>query len=171
MEAPSQEICFMALKQNSTIFSEEHSTMRPPLFTNYSYWGTRMKLFIQANDYEVWRIITNGPSILIKRVEGAIVQNEESEWDALGKTYPNKEMVKKILNSLPTSWEAKVMVIEESKDPNSLSLDKLIGSLLTYEMKINHSAQEIKEAPKKVGVAFKSTTCEKDDDSSNYDDD
>ncbi|KAK8348983.1 hypothetical protein V6Z12_A06G114900 [Gossypium hirsutum] len=34
-------------------------------------------------------------------------------------------------------------------------------------MKINHKAQEIKEAPKKVGVPFKSTTCEKDEGSSN----
>ncbi|KAK8366393.1 hypothetical protein V6Z12_A02G116900 [Gossypium hirsutum] len=37
-------------------------------------------------------------------------------------------------------------------------------------MKINHNAQEIKEAPKKVGVAFKSTTCKKDENSSNDDD-
>ncbi|KAH1082757.1 hypothetical protein J1N35_022518 [Gossypium stocksii] len=36
-------------------------------------------------------------------------------------------------------------------------------------MKINHNAQEIKEAPKKVGVAFKLTTCEKDEDSSSDD--
>ncbi|KAH1082643.1 hypothetical protein J1N35_022404 [Gossypium stocksii] len=55
MEATSQEVCFMALKQNSTILGERHSTMMPPLFngTNYSYWRTRMKLFIQANNYEV----------------------------------------------------------------------------------------------------------------------
>ncbi|KAK8264230.1 hypothetical protein V6Z12_D12G095400, partial [Gossypium hirsutum] len=33
-------------------------------------------LFIQANDYEVWRIVTNGPSIPIKR--------EENEWDENG---------------------------------------------------------------------------------------
>ncbi|KAG8472829.1 hypothetical protein CXB51_034702 [Gossypium anomalum] len=64
---------------------------------------------------------------------------------ALGKTYPNKEMVKKMLNSLPTSWEPKVTVIEESKDLNSLSLDEFIGSLLTYEMKINYNAKEIKK--------------------------
>ncbi|XP_016743097.1 uncharacterized protein [Gossypium hirsutum] len=192
-----------------------------------------MKLFIQANDYEFWRIVTNGPSIPTKRVEGVVVPNEENEWDendikkvqlntkamhtlfcalgrneynivslcdnekeiwekfevthegrsrvkkskislltldyelfkakleeginemsdrfthiinglkALGKTYPNKEMVKKMLNSLPTSWEPKVMAIEESKDLNSLSLDELIGSLLTYEMKINYNAKEI----------------------------
>ncbi|KAK5812728.1 hypothetical protein PVK06_028166 [Gossypium arboreum] len=81
MEATSQEVCFMALEQNSTILGEEHSTMRPLLFngTNYSYWRTRMKLFIQANDYEVWRKITNGSSIPMKRVEGVIVQKEESE--------------------------------------------------------------------------------------------
>ncbi|KAA3459622.1 zf-CCHC domain-containing protein/UBN2 domain-containing protein [Gossypium australe] len=181
-----------------------------------------MKLFIQANDYEVWRIITNGPSIPIKTVEGVIISKEKSEWydndikklevthegtsrvkeskislltfdyelfkakleeginemsdhfthiinglKAPGKTYSNKEMVKKMLNSLPTSWEAKVTKIEESKDLNSLSLNELIG----YEMKINHNAQEIKEAPKIVGISFKSITCEKDEDSSNYDDD
>ena len=34
----------------------------------------------------------------------------------LGKVYPNKEMVKKMLNSLPKSWEAKVTIIEESKN-------------------------------------------------------
>ena len=35
--------------------SEGHSTVRPPFFDedNYSYWKTRMMLFIQANDYEV----------------------------------------------------------------------------------------------------------------------
>ncbi|KAK5775461.1 hypothetical protein PVK06_043356 [Gossypium arboreum] len=32
---------------------------------------------------------------------------------ALGKIYPNKEMVKKMLNSLPMFWEAKVTIIEE----------------------------------------------------------
>ncbi|KAH1121294.1 hypothetical protein J1N35_004454 [Gossypium stocksii] len=58
----------------------------------------------------------------------------------LGKIHPNKEMVKKMLNSLPKSWEPKIMAIEELKDFNLLSLDELICSLLTYEMKINHNA-------------------------------
>ncbi|KAK5842733.1 hypothetical protein PVK06_005121 [Gossypium arboreum] len=190
--------------------------MRPPLFkgTNYSYWRTRMKLFIQANDYEVWRILTNGSSIPIKRVKGVIISKEEIECDendinkvqlnaktmhtlfcvlvpmstiespcmTMQKKYetnlkspmkgqqnrknelrkcliaslrlstvskflgrhPNKEMVKKMLNSLLTSWEPRVTVIEELKDLNSLSLDELIGSLLTYEMKINYNAKETK---------------------------
>lgn len=62
---------------------EGHSTTRPPLFngTNYSYWRTIMKLFIQANDFEVWRVITNGTSISKKKFDGVIVTKEENEWD------------------------------------------------------------------------------------------
>ncbi|KAA3473653.1 zf-CCHC domain-containing protein/UBN2 domain-containing protein [Gossypium australe] len=210
-----------------------------------------MKLFLQANDYEFWRIVTNGSSIPRKRVECVVVPKEEDEWDendikkvqlnakamntlfcalgpnqynrvslcdnakeiwdklevthegtsrvnesmihllafdyelfeakpeegikemldrfthiinglkAFGKTYPNKEMVKKMMNSLPTSWKPKVTAIEESKDINPLSLDELI---------INYNAKEVKEVPKKVGVAWKSTTCEKNEYSSNDDD-
>ena len=52
----------------------------------------------------------------------------------------------KLLNRLPKSQEAKVTTIEESKDLNNLSLDELIGSLFTYEMKINHGKE-----PKKKG--------------------
>ena len=53
-----------------------------------------------------------------------------------GKAYGNKELVKKILNSLSKSWEVKVTAIEESKDPNIFLIDELVGSLLTYEMKL-----------------------------------
>ena len=45
----------------------------------------------------------------------------------LGKTYAKKELVNKILNSLPKSWEAKVTAIEEFKDPNTFPLDELVG--------------------------------------------
>lgn len=59
---------------------------------------------------------------------------------ALGKTYANTEIVNKMLNILPKSWEMKVTPIKESKDINTLSLDELIGSLLTYKKKINHNS-------------------------------
>ena len=38
---------------------------RPPLFNGeyYSWWKTRMEDFIQAEDYELWVRITNGPLI------------------------------------------------------------------------------------------------------------
>ena len=43
----------------------------------------------------------------------------------LEKSYANKELVKKILYSLPKSWEAKVIAIEESKNPNTFPWDEI----------------------------------------------
>ena len=64
----------------------------------------------------------------------------------LGKTYANKELVKKILNSLPKSWEAKVTAIEKSKDPNTFPLDELVGSLLTHQIKVKQGEESNKKA-------------------------
>ena len=78
----------------------------------------------------------------------------------LGKTYGNKGLVKKILNSLPKSWKAKVMAIEKSKDPNTFPMDELVGSLLTHEIKLKQGEdanKKTQESNRNVGVALKST--------------
>ena len=82
----------------------------------------------------------------------------------LGNTYTNKELVKKILNSLPKSWEAKMIVIKESKDPNTFPLDELVRSFLTHEMKLKtrKRVQQESSRSKKVEVALKFTIQEKE---------
>ena len=56
---------------NSYSAMEGQSTARPPLFngSNYSYWKTRMSVWIQGSDYDMWEVICNGPHIPIKRDE------------------------------------------------------------------------------------------------------
>ncbi|KAH1091933.1 hypothetical protein J1N35_019190 [Gossypium stocksii] len=71
-------------------------------------------------------------------------------FKALGKVYSNKEMVKKLINSPSKYWEAKVTTIEESKNLDELSLDKVMGSLLACEMKLEHG----KEKTRQVGVVL-----------------
>ncbi len=39
---------------------------------------------------------------------------------SLGKSYTTSDLVRKILRSLPRSWEAKVTAIQEAKDSNKL---------------------------------------------------
>ncbi|KAK2979090.1 hypothetical protein RJ640_022572 [Escallonia rubra] len=72
----------------------------------------------------------------------------------LGKVYPEKEMVKKVLRSLPKRWEAKLTAIQEAKDLNVLKLKELVGSLMTHEitMKI-HDEEET--TSKKKSLALK----------------
>ncbi|KAK5833473.1 hypothetical protein PVK06_017309 [Gossypium arboreum] len=56
-----------------------------------------------------------------------------NELKSYGKTYPNEEVVRKMLQSLLTLWEAKVTTIEEVKNLETLTLDELISSFLTHE--------------------------------------
>ena len=60
-----------------------------------------------------------------------------NELKSLEKSFTTKELVRKILRFLPHSWEPKVMVIQEAKDMNKISLDELIGNLQTYELRRN----------------------------------
>lgn len=53
---------------------------------------------------------------------------------SLSKTYPNHEIVRKILKCLPKEWKPKVTTIQELKNLKTLALDQLMGSLITYEM-------------------------------------
>ena len=45
-----------------SFLNEDYSIDRPPMLNglNYIYWKARMKIFIQAQDYNLWKIITNG---------------------------------------------------------------------------------------------------------------
>ena len=54
----------------------------------------------------------------------------------LGEKTEDSKIVRKILRSLPESFHAKVTAIEESKDLNDIKVQKLIGSLQTYELSL-----------------------------------
>jgi hypothetical protein len=72
--------------------------------------------------------------------------------DAFSRTYTNVDIMSKILRSLLKTWEAKVMKIREAKNLTKLSLEKLIGLLMTHE--IIMEKQELEEMPNKI-LAFK----------------
>ena len=54
-------------------------------------------------------------------------------FGGLGKMFSNSKKVKKIIRSLPMEWRPKRIVIEEAKDLNTLPIDDLIVSLISYE--------------------------------------
>ena len=74
---------------------------------------------------------------------------------SLGKCYSNSDLVRKVLRSLPRSWEAKVTAIQEAKNLNVLSLEELLGSLMTYELTMKQHTEE--ETRRKRTIALKST--------------
>ena len=84
-----------------------------------------------------------------------------NDLEALGNTYKESEKVMKILKSLPSKWHTKVTAIQKAKDLTKFRMEKLIGSLITYEINLTKKLQE-GEDKKKKNIALKATTKEKE---------
>jgi hypothetical protein len=54
-----------------------------------------------------------------------------------GETIGDQKVVEKILRSLPTKFDPVVIAIEESEDLTQLSVDELMGSVLSHEQRLN----------------------------------
>ncbi|KAH9724999.1 hypothetical protein KPL70_007704 [Citrus sinensis] len=240
---------------NDSTFREGQSTTRPPFFdgNDYAYWKTRMRIYLQALDYEIWEVVCDGPFMpMFKDEIGDDIPKPSSQWSelekrkmslnskamnalfcaldkkefhrvsscesaqeiwhklevvyegtnqvkeskisrytrqyelfqmeqnenvysmytrftdivntlgALGKTFSNSEKVKKIIRSLPKEWRPKRTAIEEAKDLNTLPLDDLIGSLISYEEDL---AAEKGHEEKKKSIALKASKYESDEES------
>ena len=72
----------MAAQLGNTLV-EGQSTNRPPLFngSNYTYWKARMRIFIQALDYDLWSVIINGPHTPTVIINGIPTPKLEKDWD------------------------------------------------------------------------------------------
>ncbi|GJU23006.1 zf-CCHC domain-containing protein [Tanacetum coccineum] len=74
---------------------------------------------------------------------------------ALDEGYSSKNYVRKFLRALHPKWRAKVMVIEESKDLTSLSLDELIRNLKVHKMIIKKDSEIVKAKGERKYLSLK----------------
>ena len=53
------------MASSNSLFPEGNSIHRPPIFNGegYHYWKTRMQIFIEAIDYNIWEAIEIGPYV------------------------------------------------------------------------------------------------------------
>ncbi|XP_057999301.1 uncharacterized protein LOC131178357 [Hevea brasiliensis] len=68
---------------------------------------------------------------------------------SLGKTFTNKELIKKILRSLPKEWLPKVTSHKDSKDLSKVQLDELLENFIDYEMTLKKEQFEEPSKAKK----------------------
>ncbi|XP_075086202.1 uncharacterized protein LOC142168925 [Nicotiana tabacum] len=86
---------------------------------------TKYELFKMKEDDSIQDMHTRFTSII-------------NELHSLREIISRNKLVRKILNVLPGSWESKVNAITKVKDLQKLMIDKLIGNLKTYEMKMKN---------------------------------
>ncbi|KAL4284161.1 hypothetical protein GQ457_16G016240 [Hibiscus cannabinus] len=91
-----------------------------------------------------------------------------------GEVIPEDKLVRKLIYSLPESWDSKKTAIIEAKNLKTLKLDELMGSLLTHELMNQGKRDEEKKKEekkeiekKKIGIALKASL---ESDSSDEDD-
>jgi cell division protein FtsB/Arc/MetJ-type ribon-helix-helix transcriptional regulator len=130
-----------------------------------TYEGTDVvkesKLNILTTSYELFKMKENESiSEMFTRFTDII-----NGLAALGKTYQNSEMCRKVLRALPSSWESKKTAIKEAKNLNTLPLDELLGSLMSYEVERESFEQEKKEEKSKKNLALKASLSSSEEES------
>ena len=103
-----------------------------------------------VHSYELFKMDANKTiTEMFTRFTGII-----NDLNALGRTYANSDLVRKLLRSLPRTQEAKVTAIQEAKDLSKLPLKELIGPLMTHEIIIQDHDQG-KDSNKRRSIALK----------------
>ncbi|KAK8681467.1 hypothetical protein V6N13_053870 [Hibiscus sabdariffa] len=97
-----------------------------------------------------------------------------NQLKGFGEEIPEDKLIRKLIYSLPQSWDSKKTAIIEAKDLKKLKLDELIGSLLTHEMMSIPLKREKEKIIKEQGInvnaiALKSSKCKYEDSSSSMD--
>ncbi|KAI0510890.1 hypothetical protein KFK09_011500 [Dendrobium nobile] len=120
-----------------------------------TYKGTnevkQSRLNILLHDYELFRMkLHESISDMYTRFTQIV-----TSLHALGKELSNYEKVNKILRCLPSSYDAKITAITESKDLNTYYIDNLVGSLIAYKQRVNQRNLDAGEKKKEKIVALK----------------
>ncbi|GJY52044.1 zf-CCHC domain-containing protein [Tanacetum coccineum] len=114
----------------------------------------------QVNDNKIDLLVQQYEQYIISEdetIDGAFVRFNTiiNSLKAIDEGYSSKNYVRKFLRALHPKWRAKVMMIEESKDLTSLSLDELIGNLKVHEMIIKKDSEIVKAKGERKYLALK----------------
>jgi hypothetical protein len=81
----------------------------------------------------------------------------------LGEEIEESIIVKNVLRSLPMRFNPKISTLEERSDLNSISMDKLHGIFIAYEMRTEHENPDVKEASFKASKRSKQRNKEQEE--------
>ena len=97
------------MASSNFLFPEGNSIHRPPIFNDegYHYWKTRMQIFIQAIDYNIWEAIELGPFI------PTIVNESTSETNVSALEKPRDQWYEEDRRKIQYNLKAKNIITYE----------------------------------------------------------
>ncbi|KAH9697228.1 hypothetical protein KPL71_023524 [Citrus sinensis] len=155
---------------NDSTFREGQSTTRPPFFdgNDYAYWKTRMRIYLQALDYEIWEVVCDGPFLpLTKNEFGEDIPKPSREWNELEKR--KASLNSKAMNALFCALDKKEFHRVSSCESANEIWHKLEvvyeGTNQVKESKISRFGSRKGHEEKKKSIALKASKCESDGES------
>ena len=104
-------------------------------FGVYTYEGTKKvqdtKLQMLTTQFEELKSEDESFNLIYGKLNEVVIGKFN-----LGEKTEDSKVIRKILRSLPESFRAKVIAIEESKDLDEIKVQKLISSFQTYELSL-----------------------------------
>ena len=117
----------------------------------------KAKVDLLMSEYENFAMIENEPiDDMLTRFN-----NITNGLISLGETITNDQKVRKIIRSLPKTWEVKSTTLKELNDAKEMNYTVFMGNLKTYEMEMK--ARKSREPQKEKGNAFKINQDKSDD--------
>ncbi|GAA0152587.1 hypothetical protein LIER_11029 [Lithospermum erythrorhizon] len=117
--------------------------------TFYNVDANMFKIMNQCTSAkEAWEILKEDESILSYNNTMKDIANE---FFSLAEPMTEEKLVRKALRTQPLKFESKVTAIEEAQYLTKMKVDERMGSLITYEVKINGRIKS-----KKQNIALKS---------------
>ncbi|KAL5184557.1 hypothetical protein HKD37_17G048251 [Glycine soja] len=114
----------------------------------------RSRINTLTHEYELFRMNTNENIQSMQKRFTHIVNDLAS----LGKTFPNEDLINKVLRCLSREWKPKVTAISESKDLSSMSLATLFGKLQEHEMELQRLNQNEETDKRKRSISLKASS-------------
>ncbi|GAV60937.1 DUF4219 domain-containing protein/UBN2 domain-containing protein [Cephalotus follicularis] len=156
LNSKAKHVLFCAVGPNEfNPISSYDSTKEMWDLLEVSYEGTNQvkesKISMLVHEYELFMMLDDENISEMFTCFTTIINSLKNR----GKSYPNQELVRKILRFLPKIWTPKVTTIEEAKELTTLPLEQLLGSLMTHETTMKNL--EYVETKKKKTIALKAS--------------
>ena len=123
--------------------AEGHSVTRPPFFdgTDYPYWKNRMQVFLRAQNFELWKIVSKGAYIL-PQDEDTWTKDQISKgtlnWSALNMmqcaVHPKEYSRVSTCTSAKEMWDKLELIYEGTSEVRESKVSMLVSEYEMFKM-------------------------------------
>ena len=132
--------------------AEGHSVTRPPYFDgiDYPYWKNRMQVFLRAQNYELWKIVSKGPYVLPED-EDTWTKDQIAKgtlnWSALNMmqcaVHPKEFSRVSTCSTAKEMWDKLELIYEGTSEVRETKVSMLVSEYEMFKMKTDENISDM----------------------------